>query len=181
MKTYIALLRGINVSGQKKIRMADLKAHLEELGHMGIQTYIQSGNIIFKSTGGTPVQLAQKIQQKLHDKYRFDVPTLVLFPQELLRIIHNNPYAMEQGTITDRLYVTFLFNTPRADLSRKLSEQKKHNEHFVHDEKIIFLHYPDGYGKAVMNNNAFEKILQVEATTRNWKTVNKLCEMTKDG
>lgn len=181
MKTYIALLRGINVSGQKKIRMADLKAHLEELGYEGIQTYIQSGNIIFKSREDNPVQLAHNIQQKLFDKYGFYVPTLVLSPHELLNIISHNPFTSEHGTVTERLYVTFLFSTPRAELSGKLYEQKKHNEHFVHDDKIIFLYYPDGYGKAVMNNNAFEKILQVEATTRNWKTVNKLYEMTKEG
>jgi uncharacterized protein (DUF1697 family) len=180
MKTYIALLRGINVSGQKKIRMADLKAHLKELGYEGIQTYIQSGNIIFRSREYNPVHLAHNIQQKLFDKYKFNVPTLVLSPDELLHIISHNPFILEHGTITDRLYVTFLLATPRADLSRILSEQKKHNEHFVHEDKIIFLYYPDGYGKAVMNNNAFEKTLQVEATTRNWKTVNKLYEMTKD-
>jgi len=87
MKTYIALLRGINVSGQKKIRMADLKAHLEELAWEGIQTYIQSGNIIFRSTDNNPGQLAQAIKQKLQDKYGFEVPTLVLASRKLMDII----------------------------------------------------------------------------------------------
>jgi len=64
MKTYIALLRGINVSGQKKIPMADLKTHLVELGWEDVRTYIQSGNLIFKCTEGNPVQLARKIEQK---------------------------------------------------------------------------------------------------------------------
>ncbi len=114
MKTYIALLRGINVSGQKKIRMADLKAHLEELGWEGIHTYIQSGNIVFRSTDGNPGQLAQKIKQKLQDKYGFEVPTLVLDPRELMHIIRNNPFTRDPGTAEDRLYVTFLFDTPRA-------------------------------------------------------------------
>jgi len=180
MKTYVALLRGINVSGQKKIRMADLKAHLEELGWEGIQTYIQSGNIVFRSAEGNPGQLAQKIKQKLQDKYRFEVPTLVLDPQEFMRIIHNNPFTRDPGEAEDRLYVTFLFNPPRADLARKLQELKKDNEQFIQDDKIIFLYYPEGYGRAVMNNNAFEKALQVEATTRNWKTVNKLYEIVYD-
>ena len=180
MKTYIALLRGINVSGQKKIRMADLKAHLEELGWEGIHTYIQSGNIVFRSTDGNPGQLAQAIKQKLQDKYGFEVPTLVLDPQELMNIIKNNPFTRDPGTTEDRLYVTFLFNLPRADLTRKLQELKQNNEQFIHDDKIIFLYYPEGYGRAVMNNNAFEKALQVEATTRNWKTINKLYEMAYD-
>ena len=180
MKPYIALLRGINVSGQKKIRMTDLKAHLDELGWEGIHTYIQSGNIVFRSTDGNPGQLAQKIKQKLQDKYGFEAPTLVLDPRELMHIIRNNPFTRDPGTAEDRLYVTFLFDTPRADLARKLQELKRHNEQFVHDDKIIFLYYQEEYGRAVMNNNAFEKALQVEATTRNWKTVNKLYEMVYD-
>jgi uncharacterized protein (DUF1697 family) len=178
MKPYIALLRGINVSSQKTIRMADLKAHLDELGWEGIRTYIQSGNIVFKTADVNPVQLAKKIKQKLQDKYGFEVPTLILEPRELKHIIHNNPFTRDPETAEDRLYVTFLFDTPREDLVSKLQELKQANEQFVFDDKIIFLHYPDGYGRAVMNNNAFERGLKVEATTRNWKTVNKLYEMT---
>ena len=179
MKTYIALLRGINVSGQKKIRMANLKAHLEELGWEGIQTYIQSGNIIFRSTDNNPGQLAQAIKQKLQDKYGFEVPTLVLASRKLMDIIINNPFTRDPGTAANRLYVTFLFNTPREDLSVKLQALKEYNENFIQDDKIIFLYYPDGYARAVMGNNAFEQALKVEATTRNWKTVNKLYEMTQ--
>ena len=179
MKTYIALLRGINVSGQKNIRMADLKAHLEELGWEGIRTYIQSGNIVFKSANGNPVELSQKIKQKLQDKYGFEVPTLVLEPPELLHIVRNNPFTRDPAIQQDSLYVTFLFDMPRADLTRKLQELKQPNEQFEFDDKIIFLYYPDGYGRAAMNNNAFEKRLKIEATTRNWKTVNKLYEITK--
>ncbi len=114
MKTYIALLRGINVSGRKKICMADLKAHLEELGWEGIHTYIQSGNIVFRNTDGNPGQLAQKIKQKLQEKYGFEVPTLVLDAQDYMQIIHNNPFTRDPETAQDRLFVTFLFDTPRA-------------------------------------------------------------------
>lgn len=180
MKTYIALLRGINVSGQKKIRMVDLKAHLEELGWEGIQTYIQSGNIVFTCPEDNPSHLAKMIRQKLLDKYGFEVPTLVLVPQELGHIINHNPFTQQPGTALDRLYVTFLLSTPQEDLVRKLQYLKKNDEHFVQDDKIIFLYFPDGYGKAVMNNNAFEKALHVAATTRNWKTVNELYKMAHD-
>ena len=180
LKTYIALLRGINVSGQKKILMADLKAHLAELGWEGIHTYIQSGNIIFKSDETDTEKLALKIKQKLHDKYGFDVPSLVLEPRELVNIINNNPFTRDPRTVTDRLAVTFLFETPQAGLVKKMMDPEQTNEHFIFDKKIIFLYYPDGFGRAVMGNNAFEKALKVEATTRNWKTVNKLYEITSD-
>jgi uncharacterized protein (DUF1697 family) len=178
MKTYVALLRGINVSGQKKILMADLVVQLTELGWEGVHTYIQSGNIVFQSAENHPLHLAQQTQQKLEEKYGFDVPALVLESWELSEIISNNPFYKDPETVKDRLYVTFLFDTPRAELAEKLQETERMNEHFILDDKIIFLYYPDGYGRAVMNNNAFEKALQVEATSRNWKTVSKLYEMT---
>jgi uncharacterized protein (DUF1697 family) len=100
MKPYIALLRGINVSGQKKIRMTDLKAHLDELGWEGIHTYIQSGNIVFRSTDGNPGQLAQKIKQKLQDKYGFEVPTLVLDPPGI--DAHNPQQSIYPGSRNSR-------------------------------------------------------------------------------
>ena len=179
-KTYIALLRGINVSGQKKILMTDLKDHMAELGWEGIQTYIQSGNIIFKTAKTDPEKLAQKLKQKLHDKYGLDVPTLVLEPGELVHLINNNPFTQDPETAIERLAVTFLFETPPTGLVKKILEPEQTNEHFIFDEKFIFLYYPDGFGKVVMGNNAFEKALKVEATTRNWRTVNKLYEMTSD-
>ena len=102
-----------------------------------------------------------------------DIPTL--FKNKQVQIVKN-----KQGYLVACLKRTFLFNPPRADLARKLQELKKDNEQFIQDDKIIFLYYPEGYGRAVMNNNAFEKALQVEATTRNWKTVNKLYEIVYD-
>lgn len=179
MKTYVALLRGVNVSGQKKIRMADLKTHLEEFGWERIRTYIQSGNIVFKSAAENPVHLAQKIRQKLQDIYGFDVPTLVMDSHALMQIINNNPFIRDPATDQHRCYVVFLFEKPRADLVSKVQETKQPNENFIFEDKTIYLHYPDGYGRAVMDNNAFEKGLKVEATTRNWMTINKLHEMTK--
>jgi uncharacterized protein (DUF1697 family) len=179
MKTFIALLRGINVSGQKKIRMADLKAHLEELGWEGILTYIQSGNIIFQCHEDHPEKAAEKITLKLKEKYGFDVPALVLEPPDLLYLIQNHPYVKDPDARIERLAVTFLFDNPRAELIHKLEEMRQPNENFHLDGKFIFLHYPDGFGRAVISNNVFEKTLQVEATTRNWRTVNKLSEMAK--
>jgi len=96
-----------------------------------------------------------------------------------MHIIKNNPFTRDPETVEERLYMTFLYNTPRADMVRRLQKPKQSEEHYVFGDKIIFLYYPNGYGTAVMNNNAFEKGLKVAATTRNWKTVNKLYEMIK--
>jgi uncharacterized protein (DUF1697 family) len=139
---------------------------------------VQSGNIIFKAESGSdPSQLARQIRNKLDHKYGFDVPTIVLDPGDLKHLIDQNPFRDPQ-TLKERLYVTFLFDQPDADRIRALEKQKHGNEHFVVYGKFIFLYYPKGYGVAKMDNNAFEKVLKVEATTRNWKTINKIYEMT---
>ena len=77
MQTYIALLRGINVSGQKLIKMADLKIYLTELKFSNIRTYIQSGNIVFETDSSDEVALAKLIENKITEKYQFDVPTMI--------------------------------------------------------------------------------------------------------
>ena len=179
MKNYIALLRGINVNGQKTIRMADLQTHLGELGWQGIRTYVQSGNVIFSTANEDAGHLARKITWKLQDKYGFEVPTLVLDPENMLQVIHYNPYVRDPATITDRLYVTFLFDRPHEDRVRELRQIEQSGEHFTVEDQIIYLYYPDGYGRALMDNNAFERALKVKATTRNWKTVNKLYELAQ--
>jgi uncharacterized protein (DUF1697 family) len=177
MKTYIAMLRGINVSGRKSIRMADLKSHLEALGWEDVRTYVQSGNLIFKTTETDPGHLATLIQQKLQVEYGFEVPTMVIEPGDLRQIINKNPFPRDPATVRDRLYVTFLFDTPREELISMITKPAQIDEHFILGGNIIYLYYPGGYGRARMDNNAFEKALQVKATTRNWKTVNKLLEM----
>lgn len=179
MKNYIALLRGINVSGKKTIRMADLQSHLDELGWQGIRTYVQSGNVIFSTTREDTGHLAREITRKLQDKYGFEVPALVLDPGDVLHVINHNPYVRDPATIMDRLYVTFLFDRPPEDLVRELQRLRPSTEHFAMDDRIIYLYYPDGYGRARMDNNAFERALKVKATTRNWKTVNKLYELAQ--
>lgn len=181
MKTYIAILRGINVSGQKKIKMADLKIYLEELSFQNVQTYIQSGNIIFKYKSTNAVSLERMIEKKILEKYGFNVPTLVKTPDEIEYVIKNNPFLKDKKKATDRMYVTFLSEMPEKDNVKNLKDFNYNPEEYILDGKNIFFYSPNGYGNAKMNNNFFEKKLKVDATTRNWKTVNKLFELAKIG
>ena len=92
MKTYIALLRGINVSGQKKIKMVDLKVLLEGMGFMNVQTYIQSGNIVFKTKSDGCSAFAKAIQEKIKSTYNFEVPVFVMKGSKLKEIWDNCPF-----------------------------------------------------------------------------------------
>lgn len=177
MKTAIALLRGINVSGQKIIKMADLREVCTAAGLHQVRTYVQSGNILFETDVADPRALEQTVHQLILDRFGFDVPVLVKFTDDLQLVVSENPYTEEKGFDLKRLYVTFLGQIPADDRLAKLTEVDYSPEEFIRSEKTIYFFSPNGYGRAKMNNNFFEQKLKVTATTRNWKTVNKLIEM----
>ncbi|MBL4736014.1 MAG: DUF1697 domain-containing protein [Flavobacteriales bacterium] len=179
METYIAMLRGINVSGQKKILMADLRGYMEELGLQKVETYIQSGNIIFCSSIESRDELASQIKTKILEQYGFEVPTLVKRVGDLEFVLANCPFAKDPGKDVSRWYVTFLGGEPDEDRIVKLKEYNYSPEEYVLEGVNIYFYSPNGYGDAKMNNNFFEAKLKVSATTRNWRTVNKLVEMAK--
>jgi uncharacterized protein (DUF1697 family) len=169
------MLRGINVSGQKIIKMADFKNHLQELNFTDVQTYIQSGNAVFKNKKTLPKDLEKKITKKILEEYGFEVSVIVKSPNELTEIIKKNPFTKDEDL--NRLCVIFLSDEPTSDNLKKLKGIDYSPEEYVLKGKTIYLYSPHGYGKAKMNNNFFENKLKVVATTRNWKTVNKLSEM----
>lgn len=177
METYIAMLRGINVSGQKKNNMADFRGHLQNLNFTEVQTYIQSGNAVFKSKKIITKALESKIAKKILTEYGFEVSVIVRTPDELQEVVVNNPFRKDKEL--NKLYITFLSNKPTIENLNKLKGIDHSPEEYVLKGKTIYFYSPHGYGKAKMNNNFFEKKLKVNATTRNWKTVNKLAEMAK--
>jgi uncharacterized protein (DUF1697 family) len=175
MATYLSILRGINVSGQKMIKMADLKALYETLGFKNITTYIQSGNVVFESK--TKKNLAALIEQKIKNTFGFDVPVIVLTQREMQAIVEQNPFLKEKNIELDRLYVTFLAETPLAENLTKIATYDYSPEVFVIKEKAAYLYCPKGYGNTKLSNSFFENKLKVKATTRNWNTTNKLFEI----
>lgn len=174
MKKYIILLRGINVSGQKKILMADLRELLNSSGFGEVQTYIQSGNIIIASEA-TAENVSEKIQKKVFEEYKFEVKVFVLTPQELQQTVEENPFAADETKDVSRTYVTFLEEQPKN--TEALKGFKFPEEEFVLKGRSIYFYSPNSYGRAKMNNNFFEKKLGLQATTRNWRTITKLIEM----
>ena len=175
--TYISLLRGINVAGQKKIRMADLKALYISLGFYDVQTYIQSGNVIFDSELGVD-EIVTLIEKAISKQYGFEVPVQVREVGVFEKLIVECPFTeldlVKEGT---RVMVTFLENLPSEDNVAKLMTYVKEPERLVLYGRQIYLHCPNGYGKTKLSNTFMEKKLGVSATTRNWKSVVKLYEL----
>lgn len=181
MDTYIALLRGINVSGQKKIKMVALKAVFENLGFTSITTYIQSGNVVFQSTLDDVKDIKETIHKGIETNFGHDVPVLVLKTNTLFGIVKNNPFdeRIKKGEIEEKkMYFTLLFSKPDSTNTRVLEEVLKGDEEFVITENAVYFFAANGYGKTKLSNNFFEKKLQCNATTRNLKTIVNLLELS---
>jgi len=179
METYIALLRGINVSGSKIIKMVDLREHLGELGYQNVQTYIQSGNVVFQCPPTDPKKLGTQIADKIRDVYGFEVPTLIRKATDLTEAMETNPYLKDEDNDQKKLMVLFLTDVPATDRIEHLASYSYPPEEYTIEGKTIFYHSPNGFAKAKMSTNFFESKLKVSASGRNLNTVRKLISMAE--
>jgi len=176
---YIVLLRGINVSGKNKLKMADLRAMLEAMNFANVQTYIQSGNIILETEEMPNTELAERIKAQIKTTFDYDVPTLALRVGEWREIFQNNPFLQKRNEDIKALYVTILAELPNNELVNTVKDFQHKADEFQIIGKNIYIFCPDGYGRTKLTNNFFERKLKVAATTRNWKTMTKLMELSE--
>lgn len=180
MQQYIALLRGINVSGQKKINMADLVNHCEDLDFQEVSTYIQSGNLLFKSSTQDESKLANLLQDKIKQEYGFEVPVLVINKEQLVTVFKQLPFEkIDIASEGNKVLISFLNTVPETEKLNHLLSYVKPPEKLVTSQKVIYLHCPNGYGKTKLSNNFIESKLKVIATTRNLKTIEKLINLSQ--
>ncbi len=179
MKTYIALLRGINVSGHKKVPMADLRSMLRKMGFQDISTYIQSGNVVFSSDESNSHTLEKQIKQRIQGTFGFEVPVLVKSIAEFKKIIQQNPFTEAESLEKNQVYFVLLRDRPLQERVAVFQKEEFKNEKFEVTEGCVYLLCQNGYGRAKLNNNLVEQKLKVEATTRNYRTMAKLLEMAE--
>jgi uncharacterized protein (DUF1697 family) len=175
--TYLCLLRGINVSGKNLLRMEPLREAVSALGFEGVQSYLQSGNLIFDAGRGPIAALGRKIEEKLLAEFGWVVPALVRKAEALRPIVEGNPFLRESGVAPSELHVTFLSELPEKASLHKLAALEAGPDRYRALGTEIFLHCPNGYGRTKLSNTALEKVLGVRGTTRNWKTVTALEQM----
>ena len=179
MAIYIALLRGINVSGQKKIKMLHLKSLFEELGYSHVQTYIQSGNVVFETAKTSYEDMENKISTAIKEAYEFDVPILVLSVEKLTAIVEKNPYFGKVPFEGNQMYYVLFKQTPEASLVSAFQKETYENERIIITDHCGYLLCLKGAAKAKLSNNLIERKLKVSATSRNHRTMLKLLEMVK--
>ncbi len=177
MVTYIAFLRGINVAGKNKIPMAELRELCESIELKDVQTYIQSGNIIFKSVVDSTSELEGLLAEAILNRFGFEVPVLIRTTDQVSAILNDNPFASDDDSIKKQLYFVLVGSSPSIETLIKFKTEVFANEEFSIADGCIYLKCNAGYGKAKLNNNLIERKLNVMATTRNYRTMNKLLEM----
>lgn len=176
METYISILRGINVGGHRKIKMADLRKMYEELGFINVKSYIQSGNVIFQSSPIKISILEKKLEEAVLENFGFEAPVILRKKHEWEKVLVENPFLKNDDT-TENLFVSFLSDTPKPDLLKKLEERETENDQIKVLDKNAYLKILGPYHKTPLSNQYLEKTLQVKATTRNWKGILKIHEM----
>jgi len=180
MISYISILRGINVGGHNPVKMDALRQLYAELGYSDIQSYIQSGNIIFRSTLTDTHSLKKSIQEKILETYGWNVTVFVISCEELKTALGNNPFIKDEMKNPAFMHLTFLSGIPDKTLLEKI-----HAGYYLPDEfhisgKTIYLYCPTGYGNTKLSNAFFENKLKLSATTRNLKTSSVLLSLAEN-
>jgi uncharacterized protein (DUF1697 family) len=180
MPTYVALLRGINLGPHKRVKMEALRKSFESTGLKNVQTYIQSGNVVFKTGKLSSAALRKKIEAQITSDFGFSSLTILRSQEELGKVIKANPFLKQSGIGPEKLHVIFLSESPEIDVLKQLEGLTKAPDESCCLGQEIYLHLPNGFARSGMMNNPIERKFLVQATTRNWRTVNNLYQMCLD-
>lgn len=180
MPVYLALLRGINVSGKKIIKMEDLRKLMEALGYADVKTYIQSGNVVFSNPEGDKALIEKTVEEAIEKQYGFDVSVFVVDKDKLDKAVINNPFTEgreEEASGFKKLYVTFLSETPSDENMEKLHQSSIGDDLIEVIGDVLYFKLESKASDSKLSNNLIESKLKLRATTRNWNTTLKLLNM----
>lgn len=175
MKTWIALLRGINVVGANKVPMKELATVLTRAGLRSVRTYIQSGNVVFQSPTGSARALSTRIAGLVRRRFAFEPRVMVISGEELAEAVRGNPFPGARENHKS-LHLFFLSERPRKPDLESLAQLDLGREAFALKGRVFYLYTPDGFADSVVRSR-LERCLGVAATGRNWRTANELLRM----
>ena len=173
-KRYLCLLRGINVSGHKIIKMADLRILLTKNGLEEVTTYIQSGNIIFSTEIKTKEAISTFIEKLLLKEYGWEIPSLLLEQKDLDQVILSNQYPELSETSTNKPYVCIPQKSITKNQMGVLNELNYEGEYFTVTKYGVYLYCTKERNRCKLSNNVIESKLGISCSTRNWRTLLKL-------
>jgi len=176
MPHYIALLRSVNVAGHGRLAMADLQQSFIALGHSDVSTYIQTGNVLFRSTSKSPSKVAAGIERQLEQDFGSSPAVILRTVPALSQVLAASPFPA-QGADPSRHHVTFLAEEPSREKLATFVVPSSGRDELVIIGREVYVHTPDGYGNSKLSGAMLERRLGVKSTTRNWNTVTKLCQL----
>jgi len=192
MASHVALLRGINVGGRNKVPMAELREVVTSLGHTGVSTYIQSGNVLFSTPDSDNARLASALESAISDRFGIWSSVVVRSRDELARILDGNPYPDEPNP--KFVHVVFMNSEPAAEVLDRIkaaeseAAAKGSRDTVTAAGETLFLHTPDGFGTSELAQAVFKIITPpakqrqrgLAATARNWATATKLLSLCEE-
>ena len=179
MPVAISLLRGVNVGGHNCIKMEALRAMYGSLALRDVQTYVQSGNVVFRTATRDLTSLAKRIESKIEQTFGFRPGVIIRTPSELRETIRRNPFAVRRGIEPGKLLVTFLAADPGPEARANMLNLKTGPEELRMEGREVYVYYPNGMGRSKLSPALIEKTLKMPGTGRNWNTVTKLLDMAE--
>jgi len=165
------MLRGVNVGPHNRIKMDELRALYESLKFKDPRTYVQSGNIIFRTKEKNTPQLGQKIQTAIQKKCSCSPEVILRTPDEIRKVIDANPFPEKAKSEPGKLLVTFLAAEPPREALTNLDKFKELPEEMCLKGRELYIYFPNGAGKSKLQWSAVDKMLKVTGTARNWNSV----------
>jgi uncharacterized protein (DUF1697 family) len=184
MAVVISMLRGVNVVGRNQIKMDALRLLYESLKFDSPRTYIQSGNVVFRTKGtisaSNSAALAKKIQDAIEREFGFGPEVIFRTPSELRKAIAATPFPASRNLEPGKILVTFLKAEPAKEAHATLDALKHHPEELHLKGRELYIYFPNGAGKTKLPWSQVERLLKVAGTARNWNTVNKLLAIAEE-
>ena len=179
MPVIIAMLRGVNVGGHNKLPMDALRALCASLRLQGACTYVQSGNVVFRTDERDLARLAKRVQDAVAHKFGFRPEVILRTTAEMRVAIARNPFAKRRGIEPAKLLVTFLAGEPAADARKKVLSATAGAEELHLAGRELYIYFPNGAGQSKLPWASLAGALKTQGTARNWNTVQKLLEMAE--
>jgi uncharacterized protein (DUF1697 family) len=175
---YISMLRGINL-GKRRVKMDDLRALYESLGLTEAKTYVQSGNVVFKSKLKDEGKLAALIEKGIHQRYGFESDVVLRSADELEEVVAKNPFAKRTDVVPAKLLVWFVREAPSAAVRKAVLAVPAEPEELKLGKREIYCYFPNGQARPKIKWASVEKALAVPGTGRNWNSVTQLLAMAR--
>jgi uncharacterized protein (DUF1697 family) len=179
MAVMVSMLRGVNVGGHNMIKMEALRALYASLGIRDAQTYVQSGNVVFRTRERDLGQLARRIENAIKRRFGFRPEVILRTPSDLRAVIRRNPFASPPDLDPRKLLVTFLASDPGPEARDRMLKINAGPEELRIEGRELTIYYPNGMGRAKLSPALIEKTLETSGTARNWNTVRKLLEIAE--